>query len=185
MRPCSITQPQLIHVPRYLDESAAGALLSWARKLDWHEEQIRLFGRWVAVPRLVAWFGDGSVCYRYSGVDHTGAGWPLALEEIRTALARDFGFHSNFVLLNRYRCGRDSMGWHADDEAELMGPVVSLSLGATRWLLLRSTRHGPSVRFALGHGALLIHPRSYRHALPKTRRAVGERINLTFRRVRP
>ena len=142
-----------------------------------------MFGRWVPVPRLVAWFGDTGVRYRYSGVDHQATGWPAVLEELRAELAGDFGFCSNFVLLNRYRSGTDSMGWHADDEAELVGPVMSLSLGSARHLLMRS-RRGPAARLNLDHGALLMLPPELYHALPKTRRPTGQRVNLTFRQVR-
>lgn len=76
------------------------------------------------------------------------------------------------------------MGWHADDEEQLTGPVVSVSVGAARKLLLRCTRDAPSTRLELDHGALLMHHRDYYHCVPKTRKPTTERINLTFRRVR-
>ena len=42
--------------------------------------------------------------------------------------------HNNGLLLNFYRNGADSMGWHADDEPELgINPVIaSVSFGETR-----------------------------------------------------
>ena len=49
------------------------------------------------------------------------------------------GERFNSVLLNLYRDGQDSMGWHSDDESEL-GPapaIASLSLGEPRRFLLR------------------------------------------------
>jgi len=181
----SIAQPLLLHIPNYLNTFAADVLLRWAvSQVAWRREQIRMFGRDIMSPRLVAWFGNIDVHYRYSGLDHAALGWPDALTELRGSLARDFGFTSNFVLLNRYRSGRDSMGWHADDESALEGPVVSVSLGSSRYLQLRSTRQAPSSRLLLEHGALLLHDRSYYHAVPKTRRPKGERVNLTFRQVR-
>jgi alkylated DNA repair dioxygenase AlkB len=100
----------------------------------------------------------------------------------------------NAALANYYRDGRDSMGWHADDEREL-GPspddvaVASLSLGAARRFLLRHRTRGETRELALGDGSLLVMrgttQRHWRHALPKTRAAVGPRLNLTFRVVRP
>jgi alkylated DNA repair dioxygenase AlkB len=94
------------------------------------------------------------------------------------------------VLLNLYRDGRDGMGWHADDEPEL-GPqpaIASLSLGATRRFRLRHRRRRDTgVTLDLAHGSLLLMAgatqRHYVHAVPKTARPVGERINLTFRYV--
>ena len=184
VQPGSITQPLLGHVPDYLSKAQADRLLAWAlSEVDWREERIRLFGREVAVPRLVSWYGDAGVTYRYANLDHRATGWPRSLGELRDALARDFAVRANFVLLNRYRTGRDSMGWHADDEAMLEGPVVSVSLGSTRRLRVRSERGAPAAALSLAHGTLLLHQRHYYHALPKVSRDVGERINLTFRRV--
>ena len=99
------------------------------------------------------------------------------------------GIDFNSVLANRYRDGRDSMGWHADDEAELgVEPVIaSISLGATRQMRFRSRTAGArgSVALALEHGSLLWMAggtqQHYQHAISKTRATVGERINLTFR----
>lgn len=97
----------------------------------------------------------------------------------------------NSVLANLYRDGRDSNGWHADDEPELGDdPIVaSLSFGASRRFLLRSREH-PAQRYewTLAHGSLLVMGRgvqsAYVHSVPKTSRPAGERINLTFRLVR-
>ena len=95
----------------------------------------------------------------------------------------NFSLDSNFVLLNRYRDGSDSMGWHRDDEPELTGPVASLSLGVTRRFHMRAERKTRTQHIDLEHGSLLILDRRTTHALPKTKRKLGERINLTFRQV--
>ncbi|MEE7548877.1 alpha-ketoglutarate-dependent dioxygenase AlkB, partial [Xanthomonas sp. Kuri4-1] len=116
--------------------------------------------------------------------------WPAALAALRAPLQAATGVAFNSVLANRYRDGRDAMGWHSDDEKEL-GPrpvIASLSLGAPRRFALRH-RHDPALRqvLTLGHGDLLLMEgdtqRNYRHALPRTARPVGERLNLTFRRI--
>jgi len=92
------------------------------------------------------------------------------------------------VLLNLYRGGRDSMGWHSDDEPELGAePVIaSLSLGATRDFSLRQKKPGAQkIKMALPSGSLLVMSgrlqHCWQHQLPKTQLPVGERINLTFR----
>jgi alkylated DNA repair dioxygenase AlkB len=94
------------------------------------------------------------------------------------------------MLANLYRDGRDSVGWHADAEPEL-GPsrddiaIASLSLGAARRFVLKHRRTGELRSYELGDGALLVMSGrtqlDWVHALPKTRRPAGPRINLTFR----
>ena len=108
---------------------------------------------------------------------------PQVLAEVCDGVKNSFSLSSNFVLLNRYRDGADSMGWHTDDETELRGPVASLSLGATRRFHLREGRSARTQHIDLEHGSMLILGHRTSHALPKTKRKLGERINLTFRHV--
>ena len=94
----------------------------------------------------------------------------------------------NSVLLNLYRDGQDSMGWHSDAEPELgRNPVIaSVSLGAVRRFVLRhKKRKEQHLALELEPGSVLVMAGAlqhhWRHALPKTRQVVGPRINLTFR----
>jgi alkylated DNA repair dioxygenase AlkB len=158
--------------------------------IAWREEEIVIFGERRRVPRLVAWHGDPGAAYRYSGVVHEPEPWNEALCEVRARVEALSGHAFNAVLLNLYRSGADGMGWHADDEPELgRDPVVaSVSLGATRRFRMRHRRRRAlTVDLDLGHGSLLVMEGSTQHhwvhAVPKTARPVGERINLTFRRV--
>ncbi|MGH9060378.1 MAG: alpha-ketoglutarate-dependent dioxygenase AlkB family protein, partial [Acidimicrobiales bacterium] len=165
-------------------------------QLGWRQERARLFGRTIPLPRLTAWYGD--VGYRYSGVDHPPAAWPPVLDELRCLVGTVVPM-PNSVLANLYRDGRDSVSWHADDEPELGShPVIaSVSLGATRRFLLRhragrgqpgqpSAGAPEKVAVDLTHGSLLVMAgdcqRCWHHAVPKSSRPVGPRINLTFRR---
>lgn len=156
----------------------------------WQTHRIRLFGRMVDSPRLSCWIGDPSAHYRYSGTGFAPHPWPAALEPLRRRVSTACGEPFDSVLANLYRDGRDAMGWHRDDEPEL-GPqpvIASLSLGATRRFVLKQVAD-PAVRLALAlpHGSLLVMrgqtQRRYRHALPRTARMVGARINLTFRSI--
>ena len=172
------------YIPAFLDQSKADELLEWLQiKVQWHQEKYRMFGRFVTAPRLVAWYGDPGLSYSYSGTTHESTGWPRVLSEVCDGVKNTCSLSSNFVLLNRYRNGDDSMGWHTDDEAELRGPVASLSLGATRRFHLREGKSSRTQHLDLEHGSLLILDRQVSHALPKTKRKLGERINLTFRHV--
>ncbi len=152
--------------------------------IAWEERQ-GLFGQ--PLPRLTAWFADRGVDYGYSGVVHTGAGWDEVVEEVRRQVEEATGGQFNSVLLNRYRDGRDSVAWHADDEPELgEAPLIaSVSLGATRKFVLKHQDGSDRRAYWLAHGSLLVMggtlQHHYLHALPKTTAPVGERINLTFR----
>jgi len=180
-------------IPGWLAAPAAETLrLELLDQVDWEVHRIRLFGREVDSPRLSSWIGDAQAHYRYSGADFVPHPWPPALQPLRQRLQAERGADFNSVLVNRYRDGRDAMGWHSDDEPEL-GPaplIASLSLGAPRRFVFKH-RHDATLKreLLLGHGDLLLMAgqtqRDYRHALPRTARPVGERINLTFRRILP
>ena len=93
----------------------------------------------------------------------------------------------NYCLLNRYRSGSDSMGWHADDEPEMGNVIGSLSLGATRKFRIRHNVTRETKTFLAGNGTLIIMAGTmqqfWQHEVPKTKQDVGERINLTFRKI--
>jgi alkylated DNA repair dioxygenase AlkB len=177
--------------PQWLAHAEADALFDAVRDgIAWERHRIRLFGREVDSPRLSCWIGDADAAYTYSRVRYQPRPWPVALGQLRERLRSECGADFNGVLANFYRDGRDSMGWHADDEPELGArpPIASLSLGATRRFMLRHRDdHSRQCAIELAHGSLLLMggetQAHYRHALLKTARAVGERINLTFRRL--
>jgi len=173
---------QHFYWPGFLDRSAADQLLSrLSEELVWLSETFSLYGRTSPVPRLVSWCGDPGLNYRYTGSDHFCTGWHPELDALREEIHARCGLETNFVLLNRYRDGQDSMGWHTDDESGHRPLVASLSLGGARRFLTRPGAGQPSVRWDLEHGSLLLLDGREPHALPKTRRAVAERINLSFR----
>lgn len=154
---------------------------------DWRQHSVRLFGREVPSPRLSAWYGDPGAGYRYSGHHHVPLPWPPLLHDLRERVGEASGQRFNAVLANRYRDGGDAMGWHSDDEPELgTRPVIaSASFGASRRFLLRHRGSGRREALELGHGSLLLmagdSQRCWQHAVPRTRRPCGLRINLTFR----
>jgi len=175
----------------WLSAAQANQLLhSLNESIRWENHRIRLFGREVDSPRSSSWIGDAGTTYTYSGTRFHPHPWPAALDEIRQRLARELDVPFNSVLANRYRDGRDCMGWHSDNEAALGAqPVIaSLSLGAARRFVLKHRQEKDrKLALELPHGSLLVMAgdtqANYRHALPRTARPVGERINLTFRRI--
>ena len=181
---------QLRYAPDWLPAERADELLATLRDaVPWETHRIRLFGRWVDSPRLSCWMGDAEAAYTYSGARFEPHPWPATLRELRRRLADELGCEFNSVLANRYRDGRDCMGWHSDNEASL-GPepvIASVSLGASRRFVLKHRQAAPKLELSLSHGSLLLMggetQANYRHALPRTAKPVGERINLTFRRI--
>ena len=156
--------------------------------ISWQHDQIRLFGKQVYVPRYSSWHGDAGKTYTYSGLTQAAKAWNEGLLNIKEKIEGLAGVRFNSVLLNWYRDGQDSMGWHADDEKELgKNPVIgSVNFGATRrFVIRRIDDKKEKVEFPLQHGTLLIMKGAmqhhWQHAVPKERKVKGDRINLTFR----
>lgn len=162
------------------------------QSLAWEQPLVTVYGKQHRTPRLTCWVADPGCSYRYSGLQQAIHPWTAELEHLRQLLLDQLGVRFNSLLLNRYRDGADRMGWHADDEPELdeQAPIVSLSLGAARDLRFRP-RRGDAAPFAinLADGDLLVmdppSQRHWQHALPPRARVQQERINLTFRVIRP
>jgi alkylated DNA repair dioxygenase AlkB len=196
---------RLRHWPAWLPPARAAELLAALRnEVPWKQEAITLFGRRHLLPRLTCWMADPGCGYRYSGLANVIEPWSPAAAALREALQELTGWRFNSLLLNRYRDGRDAMGWHADDEPELdaAAPIASLSLGAPRDFRLRpqpSPRRPRGATSPLGFGGdactpfnlplhngdllLMESPTQlwWQHALPRRLRLQQERLNLTFR----
>ena len=159
-------------------------------EVAWRSDIIRLFGREVPIPRLTAWYGDHGRVYTYSGIRLEPHTWTPLLADLRDRAGAAAGTSFNSVLANLYRNGSDSVGWHADDEPELgVDPVIaSLSFGATRTLAMRRRDGSYRASVDLQDGDLMVMAGATQtlwvHRVPKVRRPVGSRVNLTFRTVR-
>ena len=186
----ALPDAELRYAPEWLPVDLADELFATLRQsVPWETHRIRLFGRWVDSPRLSCWIGDAEAAYTYSGTRFEPHPWSAELQALRCQLANELGCEFNSVLANRYRDGRDCMGWHSDNEASLgLKPTIaSVSLGGTRRFVLKHRQGTPKIELALPHGSLLLMAGEtqthYQHALPRTAKPVGERINLTFRRI--
>lgn len=172
-------------------ERTSALMAGLLETVPWEVEEITIFQKVMPCPRLTAWYGDEGAGYVYSGIPHEPLPWTAELASLRDEVCAATGARFNSVLLNRYRGGEDSVSWHRDDEPELgRDPVIaSLSLGATRRFKLRDLATKETQDLDLGDGSLLImsgpSQREWEHCAPKTKRPVGERVNLTFRWVDP
>lgn len=169
------------------EDIAQSYFLRLKSSLAWEERAIKIAGKSIMMPRLVAWYGDEGLSYRYSGITHYSDGWQPDLYQLKLQLENFLNAKFNNVLCNYYRNENDSVSWHADNEKELgAAPLIaSLSLGAPRNFQMRHKLTREKITIPLHHGDLLVmYPPTQQywvHAIPKERYSVGERINLTFR----
>ena len=157
--------------------------------LDWQVDQLFMFGKLITTKRKVAWVGDAGCAYTYSGVKKEPQAWTPELRQIKSKLEAIAQWQFNSCLLNLYHDGSEGMGWHSDDEPELVqtAPIASLSLGAERKFSFKHKTDKTNASLILENGSVLImHAPTqtfWNHSLTKTARPVGPRINLTFRAI--
>ncbi|MBD2200659.1 MULTISPECIES: alpha-ketoglutarate-dependent dioxygenase AlkB family protein [Calothrix] len=175
------------YYPEFLSQEEAGVLYQHCLKLQWQQNQIKMVGKTLLVPRLECIYGDEGCEYLYSkSVLLKPLPWTEALAQLRDRITAVTGYSFRIVIGNQYRSGQDSIGWHADNEQSMgVNPAIaSVSLGAERKFQIKPIKGKPT-DFWLEHGSLLImHPgcqSTHLHQVPKTKKLVSTRINLTFR----
>lgn len=180
----------VFYKPNFYAEAKSNALYQQLnQQIQWRQETIKVYGKSHPTPRLSCWMGDASLDYRYSNMTMTPVPWNELSLEIKANLEDSTGEAFNSVLMNFYRDGQDSNGWHSDDEVELGNdPVIaSISLGAARDFHLRHKFTKQKVALSLENGSLLMMrgstQRCWQHQVPKRAHSEG-RINLTFRRIK-
>lgn len=165
-------------------------LISLQSKIPWKQDTIKLFGKEILQPRLSAFYGNPDLSYTYSGLKLNPLEFLPEILEIKEKIEEFSEVTFNSCLANLYRDGNDSMGWHADDEKELgKNPVIaSVSFGSQRIFHLKS-KEDKNLKYKvdLNHGSLLLMEGEtqhyWKHQLPKTKREISPRINLTFRKI--
>lgn len=172
-------------------------------EVELETKRVRIHNKWFDTPRLQAAYADPGVgSYRFSGAEVVPReAWPPSLLSAKKAvedlLAAHYSTHfpdmegatPNYVLCNLYRDGTDHIGWHADDEGDLVKPlIVSVSLGATRDFVLRRNGCKDSITTPLTSGSILVMAgdtqKNYKHSVPRRARVDLPRLNLTFRFMR-
>ncbi|WP_088342174.1 alpha-ketoglutarate-dependent dioxygenase AlkB family protein [Robiginitalea sediminis] len=187
----ALPDAELRYLPGFLTPAEATRLMAlFLETLPWRQDPITVFGKTYPQPRLTALYGDGGKSYGYSGIRMHPLPFTPELSRLKADVEAVSGERFSTCLLNLYRDGQDSNGWHADNEKELgTNPAIaSLSLGDVRWFHLKHRGDkAHSYKIALEPGSLLLMGGSMQHhwvhQVPKTRREVGPRINLTFRKI--
>ena len=178
-------------LPDFISANEANTLLKHLiENIVWQQPRIKVYGKWHPTPRLVSFHGDKQLVYGYSETLHGTQRWSNVLLDLKTRVCLQTAQHFNSVLLNYYRNGQDTMGWHADDEKELgrQATIASLSVGAARDIHFKSkTGNGEMIQINLPPGSLLIMDgdtqHNWLHHIPKRAKCITPRINLTFRNI--
>ena len=157
-------------------------------KIDWRHDQIKIFGKLYWQPRLTAFYASNKKNYSYSSLKMEPLPFFDELKRVKKDIEKFTQTNFTSCLANLYRDGNDSNGWHADDEKELgKNPTIaSLSLGQARFFKFRNKKdHQLKKKILLEPGSLLLMKgetqHCWQHEIPKTKKIVDERINLTFR----
>ncbi|MBK8394571.1 MAG: alpha-ketoglutarate-dependent dioxygenase AlkB [Leptospiraceae bacterium] len=173
----------------YFTDSESDYYLNFLQKnINWQQDKIWMYNKYIDIPRLNAWYGEAGKNYSYSGIPMKPNPWLPQLLEIKEKIEKVAKVNFTSVLINLYRDGKDSVDWHSDDEIELgNNPVIgSVSFGANRFFKLRHLQNKVLKKdIELSHGSFLLMQKDtqhfWEHKIPKTTKQVKPRINLTFR----
>jgi alkylated DNA repair dioxygenase AlkB len=188
----NLPDAEIIYYPHFFDKKEADAIFDeLTNEIPWQQDDIKVFGKIHPQPRLTALFGNEGKPYSYSNIKMQPHPWNLLLQKIKLHIESVTDANFTTVLLNQYRDGKDSNGWHADNEKELgTNPVIaSLSFGAERTFQFKhNTDKSLKKSIVLEHGSLLLMKGTtqhfWKHQIPKTSKPIGSRINLTFRYIK-
>ncbi|MDI9257615.1 MULTISPECIES: alpha-ketoglutarate-dependent dioxygenase AlkB family protein [Flavobacterium] len=185
----AVPDAEIVYFPEFFETLQADDFLERLKNdIPWQQDHITVYGKTHPQPRLTALFGNEGKPYSYSNIVMQPHAWNPLLMFIKTKIEEVCPENFTTVLLNYYRDGKDSNGWHADNERELgRNPVIaSVSFGAERvFHLQHNTIKEEKLKITLEHGSLLLMKGTtqhfWKHQIPKTSKEIGPRINLTFR----
>lgn len=185
----NLPDADILYFPDFLSKDKADIYFQhFKNDVPWQQDDIKVFGKVYAQPRLTALYGNNGKPYSYSNITMQPHAFSEDLFAIKSQIETKTDAVFTTCLLNRYRHGKDSNGWHADNEKELgRNPVIaSITLGQERYFHLKHrTDKNLKKKLLLEHGSLLLMQGAtqhhWLHQIPKTARPIGERINLTYR----
>ena len=188
----NLPDAEIIYFPAFIEKEKADSIYGeLLQEIAWQQDEIIVYGKKHLQPRLTALYGNEGKPYSYSNITMQPHHWTLLLQKIKGHVENVSETNFTSVLLNYYRDGSDSNGWHADNEKELgTNPIIaSLSLGAERVFQLKHNSDTVQKKsIILEHGSLLIMKETtqhfWKHQIPKTGKPIGPRINLTFRTIK-
>lgn len=173
----------------FSEESIVSFFNELLNKIEWRNEEVIMFGKTIITKRKVAFYSNEGISYTYSNKTKTGITWTPVLNQLKAIVESYTHCKYNACLLNLYHNGDESMGWHSDDEKEIIpnSSIASISLGAARKFSFKNKVSKETLSVLLENGSLLemkgALQKNWLHALPKASKINTPRINLTFRQM--
>ncbi len=188
----SLPDLDAIYYPNFYSSEEASTLFEeLKKKTKWQQDDITVYGKTHPQPRLTSFHSLEQMSYSYSGITMDTIPFSPILVQIKNKIEENIEEKFNAVLLNLYRDGMDSMGWHSDDEKELgKNPAIaSITLGEERMFHLKHKNNKElKSKLLLQNGSLLLMKGKtqhfWQHQIPKSKKVNGSRINLTFRLIK-
>ena len=184
-----IKDGELYYIPEFIKKEKAKEYFKILKnEIEWQQDEIKIFGKVYLQPRLTALYASNDNTYKYSNITMYPKKFSYPLVILKKNIEKEIGTEFTTCLLNYYRNGQDSNGWHSDNEKELgKNPIIaSLSFGADRIFQMKHrVDKSDRLKINLENGSLLVMQggtqHHWLHQIPKTKKDIGERINLTFR----
>jgi alkylated DNA repair dioxygenase AlkB len=141
--------------------------------LKWSSASRPMYDRVVDVPRLIVSFKRSSEAV------------PSQLLGLASRFDDNYNRYFTSIGCNWYRDGNDSVAMHRDRIKKPSDSVIAIvSVGERRSFLLKPDDGGPTKKFSLGDGDLLVMggatQKYWQHAVPKVS-AAGPRVCMMFR----
>ena len=187
----SLPNSEISYHEDYLTEEESNQLFNHLKNISiWNQRSFYMFGKLCKQNRKTCSFSLDNLNYRYNGMDNVGDNIKNhpCLYSLLKKLNTNFKLEFNYVLANYYKDGSSNIGMHSDDERGLVGPIISISLGADRFFDIHH-KHDKSIRerLTLKNGSMLVMDgdtqKNYKHGIPVQKKILLPRINLTFRSV--
>jgi|SaaInlStandDraft_4_1057021.scaffolds.fasta_scaffold08581_2 alpha-ketoglutarate-dependent dioxygenase alkB family protein 2 len=160
------------------------------------ESKIKIFGKEIEIPRRQVAYGETGTSYKFSGTTVVAKNWNDDNElckfilKVKNKISQEFDFDPNFVLINRYDNGDQYIGFHSDDEKDLVSdsPIVGVTFGHSRELIFKNNKTNKKKSIVTKHGSIysINYPTNkyYKHSIPKTKHVNTFRISFTFRKMK-
>lgn len=183
-------QPDILHKKEFLTEEESQALFDWIMEnIQWTQVQYPKYNKTIKTPRLTTCFGFHTEEIPSDFHGYKPEAIPDGLKAIKKKVEQYCGSDFNYILMSLYRDGNDSISYHSDDERFLgKNPTIaSLSLGQERRFHLKHKETKERHSYDLSNGSLIVMQgntqHDWLHAVPKSKKPLGMRINMTFRKM--
>jgi len=173
----------------FSDELSAHIFDELSNKISWMNETVIMFGKAITTKRKVAFYANEGISYTYSKITKNALQWLPVLEQVKITIEQYTDQKYNACLLNYYHNGNEGMGWHADNEKEIIthSSIASVSIGANRKFSFKHKISKEVISVILENGSLIEMKgelqQYWLHSLPKSLKVTAPRINLTFRQM--